>query len=119
MAQIGDTIWHFDENRRVYERDDTGRAFGGPIYAEYYKPYKIVGEEARSWIVESNTFKQKVAKNRIDRSPTEWFSDAARLDNIWKHDHRHKIRNLIDQADAATLRKVAEIIGYQPSPNVS
>lgn len=44
---VGSTVWRFDVNRREYEVVD-GRKI---IYRSHWRPLKITGETARSWIV--------------------------------------------------------------------
>jgi hypothetical protein len=113
MTKVGDIIWHFDDNRRVYERDGLGRAVGGPIYDEHFIACTITGEVGRSWLVYALGIEEKIAKVRIDQPHSNWFSNTGRIDDIWIHDHRHKICELIFGSNAATMRKVAEVIGYK------
>ena len=53
--QVGDTIWYFDTNRRVYPPPEPGRiwASGGPIWREHWRPVQITGETSRSWVLGS------------------------------------------------------------------
>ena len=37
-------------------------------------------------------------------------------DDVWKHEHRHKIASLVGSIkDVTLLRKVAEVAGYTPN----
>lgn len=45
-------VWLFDINRRVYQRDASGRAFGSPIWREHWEEQVIVGETRVSWVTE-------------------------------------------------------------------
>jgi hypothetical protein len=100
--KVGDTIYRFDEYRRVYKRDENGRASGGPIYREHFMPVKITGEGPRSW-------------TRCTQ-PSDYYTAQSVEDAVFVHCHGYKIRALIDRCNAAELRKIAEIIGYQPEP---
>ena len=66
MPAIGDKVWRFDQNRRVYARDENGKARGGPIWREHWEPLEIIGETTRSWIIgrhgASVQFGDKIAK---------------------------------------------------------
>ena len=107
--RIGDTLYHFDVNRRVYSKPPAGsdRIWGDIIYAEHFKALKIVGETRVSWLLEHN---YKVKKDAIG---TLFLTQEQMSDNIWSHHHRHKIRDLLDQANAAELRTIGGILGYQ------
>ena len=48
---LGQTVWVFNENRRVYNKDANGRSVGAPIYREKWIETTITGETTRSWIV--------------------------------------------------------------------
>lgn len=104
--KIGDTIWIFDTNCRVYVSAD-GRSSGSPIYRKYWHETKITGESARSWI----TAYGKVPK----RGPhPKWAFTAAEVDDdCWMRDHRYKITRMVESCDLPALRKVAEIVGYK------
>lgn len=48
---VGMKVWAFDQNHRVYKRDERGKAIGGPIWREHWVPMEVVGETSRSWLV--------------------------------------------------------------------
>jgi hypothetical protein len=115
--KLGDTLYRFDGNRRVYRE---GGAFGGggPIYREHFEPLKIVGENRMSWILERGW---KVRKSDL-KGEAESFQYGGRgfftaegmeLD-IWLHDHKHRIVAYIErQATPTQLKQIAELIGYK------
>ena len=115
--QIGDTLYRFDGNRRVY-RDRTALGGGGPIYREHFEPLKIVGENKVSWILERGW---KVRKSDLKGETKSFhyggrgfFTAEGMATDIWDHDHRHKIVDAIQrQATPTQLRQVAELIGYE------
>jgi len=48
--QIGDKVWIFDGNRRIYE-DDKGNKTQNPWYRGHFVEKYIIGETKQSWIV--------------------------------------------------------------------
>lgn len=109
-TKIGDTVYIFDINRRIYERDGKGRSKGGPIYREHFTPYIIKGEDKRSWLVSAP------ASDYIHRIAKTHFKTAAEVDDdCWQNDHRVTVANMVLHCrDAVKLRAVAEIMGYVP-----
>lgn len=117
-VKIGDTLYRFDQNRRRYRAGPDGRSSGPPIYSEHFEPLVITGETKQSWLCREGYGDAKVNKKTLRESnggfAYSWFTKAQMEDNIWRHEHRHRIREMLDRADAATLRRVAEAIGYSP-----
>lgn len=110
--KIGDTLYYFDGNRRVYPRTKDGRQMhGSPIYAEHYVPVKIVGETRVSWLLE---YGWKASKRSVAGSVGPVLTKEAMEDDVWCSVHRFKIRDLFDRAPAPTVRRVADILGYKP-----
>jgi hypothetical protein len=114
MVGIGDTLYRFDVNRRVYQKG--GQFSGGPIYREHFEPLKIEGENARSWVLERGW---KVNKKTLRGEAASFsyggrgFFTAEQMEaDIWQHDHRHKIRDLFDRCSVAQLREIANLLGY-------
>ena len=106
--QIGDTVYIFDINHRIYERDENGRSKGGPIYREHFRPYVIRGEEKRSWIVcaPNSNFTRKIVK-------TAFKTEAEVDDDCWQNDHRVHVANMVLYCrDTEKLRAVAKVMGY-------
>jgi hypothetical protein len=113
---IGSTVWVFDHNYRTY--DDNRKL----IYRDHWRPTEITGETRASWITRYG----KVPKKADDRgrrlvsqggySPLRAALTAAEVeDDIWTSSHAHKIADQVRHCDAATLRKIAELIGYEPT----
>jgi hypothetical protein len=115
--KVGDTLHKFDENRRVYERVN-GRATGAPIYAEHFSAHVIVGETARSWLLNMGHGQiVKVSKKDLHEAVPrflghQWYTAQGKIDHLWVKSHVHKLRDLLDRADAAKLRAIADILGY-------
>jgi hypothetical protein len=112
--KIGDTLHHFDTNRRQYTAPAPGREWGDLIYAEHFTAHVIVGETTGAWIVESGYGRpQKVGRRLIGKGV--WFTDAGKADHLWVYSHRYKLRELLDRATADQLRAVADVLGYRES----
>ena len=110
MPEIGDTVYQFDINHRVYARDAAGRAQGGPIYREYFRPYVITGTDKRSWLVSApgSDRQFKVSKDKV-------LTSGQMDEQCWVEDHRIKVVRLVDQCrDPAVLKSVAALLGYAP-----
>jgi hypothetical protein len=105
---VGDTVYEFDENHRVYRQDANGRSHGSPIHREYWRPHVVVGEEKRSWLISrdgSTRFARKVAKGKV--------ATKQEVDDDCVVHERHKLVQAIQECrDADLLRKVAEVLGY-------
>lgn len=119
---IGQTIWIYDGNHRVYEKREPGKPYagGGPIYRMSWRPQKIVGENKVSWITERGV---KVRKKAPDGRHGVAMTKQELEDAIFAHDHKHKIVDRINygthgkgHVSPATLREIAKLIGYEPPP---
>jgi hypothetical protein len=125
--KVGDTVWLFDGNHRVYENDD-GTKSSGAIYSKHFMPRVIEGETKQSWILQ---YGQKVPKKangepeadtrKVTTRPgfhsVVYLTQKAKDDNIWIHMNRHVISHaVIGLTDIDMLKKVAAIIGYKATP---
>lgn len=105
---IGKKVWLFDENRRRYRKDESGRSLGGPpIWREHWYQVEITGETSRSWIIKNVG---KIPK-RDGRGIA--FSEDEINKASFVHDNRHKIAELVRNLQYDQLKKVADIIGYE------
>lgn len=109
------TYYTFDLNRRVYARDGNGRSHGGPIYAEHFRPIKIVGENEREYICEYGTINKRSKKYTVGRDKWEIYTEEEREAAIWRNNHRHRLTRHIERIqDVALLKKIAELAAYEP-----
>lgn len=111
--QVGETIWVFDVNRRVYRRDKDGKAYGSPIWREHWVSYKVTGETSRSWLLE---YGGKCPKKRDMHDMRKFaFSQAEIDERQWHEDHAHQIRRKVAYATLTTdqWKQIAAIIGYK------
>jgi len=111
---VGDKVYRFDGNVRVYDRAGFG---GAAIYEKHFVEEEIIGETNRSWITSRG---YKISKKdgscpaAMQYAGRGFFTFQAMQDDIWRNNHRHKIERLLGQASAHQLRQVADILGYQP-----
>jgi hypothetical protein len=130
QLKIGDSVWIFDSNHRVYPKPEPGHSYagGGPIYREHWRERFIIGETSRSWLIGYRRdgtpvhSRIKVAKtlpgsihcsgrgygpSKIAYSWTEVEAD------VWAHGHRYPIVRMVERCDGETLKQVAALIGYE------
>jgi hypothetical protein len=103
---VGDTIWEFDSNRRVYPKD---KSIGsGPIWREHWVALPITGETSRSWIV-GHGWPKKVPKKGPHRGYA--FSQAEIDDLEYVHDKCWRIAKQVERCDDANvLRKIEQLL---------
>ena len=110
--KIGDKIYRFDGNVRSYDRNRRC------IYEKHFVEHDIVGETKLSWVTDKGGFKiskrDGTCPKAMQFAGRGFFTFEEMQDDIWQHVHRYKIERLLVQASPDKLRKVAEIIGYQP-----
>ena len=118
MLKVGDTIWLHDINRRVYAKDVNGRSVGAPIFSEQFTPYVISGETKKSWLITWGTQLIRVNKETMrstDRfGGCSWHTEAGKVEQIWFHEHHHKIAQKLQYGKLSVLQlqAVGRIIGY-------
>lgn len=118
--KIGTTLWEFDENRRVYR--DKSYGGGGIIYRGHFKEMRIYDQTHGTWLVESLTGGHRGSINKKTlREPSkggrpgnQYYTPQAMEDQVWLHDHRHKVIDALRNAPADVCRQVAELLGYDP-----
>ena len=113
MPEIGDPVWYFDENHRVYERDENGRSHGGPIWREHWRPAEVVGETRVSWIIGAGTDKRKYEITRIKKK--DWPGGLAlSQDDIDRREFiagSHRIGSRIFACrDYDTLKAISDLL---------
>jgi hypothetical protein len=104
--KVGDTIWVFDENRRVYARDEKGHSVGRPIWRECWRPVPIRGETKVSWVTD---FGAKINK----KSPGDRvaFSEADIDRAAYVEDARQNLRRRVEWCrDYETLKAIEALL---------
>lgn len=119
---VGSPVWVFDENRRVYSTDAQG--WNKLVWRAHWVRRRIWGENSRSWLVgPDGSFKPKrlasIPKRGPFKSTGPWrlvaYSEAEIDQHEWVHDHADEIGQKVGGlTDFATLRMVANAIGYAP-----
>jgi hypothetical protein len=121
---IGSTVWVFDQNHREYPPTPAGRLWptSGPIYRAHWVATKITGENRLNWITCYGKIPKKPnadGQRRIPRggySPIRVaFTPAEVDDDVWLHEHARRIAERTERCDVATLKKIAALIGYEPT----
>ena len=109
--KVGDTVWVFDPNFRVYRKDANGHSTSGPIWRESWRPYLIESETSRRWVLKYGRI--KVPKKRADF--TNLAYSQSEIDELgWMHDRRAKIVRMVQQcSNTAVLRHIAALVGYK------
>lgn len=123
MLKVGDTIWRFDHNHRVYRPLKPGEppyaSRGAPIYREYWVPTKITGETRVSW----ETCYGKVPKNGKDRRRKGWCFTQEEVDHdVWIDAYRYRIERAVlyalarrfDHGYYERVQAIAKAIDFKP-----
>lgn len=119
--KVGDVVWMFDSNRRVYPEGISA----APIYREHWTTLVIVGETAQSWLIGWNPRHPlhkawKLSKKDPTRAKLQnrWYrietSQQAVDADCWAHEHRYAIARIVQSVvDGEMLRRIVDLIGYQ------
>lgn len=108
---VGDTVYYFDENRRIYRRED-GMS-GRPIYREHFRPVVIVDEVAKSWVLNVMVTIKDRSVTKVSKATAEtMFFTAAEVDRaVWVEENAFRIRSFVrDCDDYETLRAIDAVI---------
>jgi len=110
---IGSTVWMRDPNKRG-------------TYREKWVEAEVRAETSRSWIVVRKGWarnEEDVQRLGVKLPKKATAEDARRLglslsiqaieEEAWLQEHRWRVARLVENADVATLRKVAELVGYK------
>lgn len=98
--KVGDTVWLFDGNRRVYENGNTAPTFEKHFYQEV-----IDGETSRSWLIRRSKFSKK------DPLGSGIYTDEQKADKIWERANRYKIMDKIHWCSIEKLKQIDNILG--------
>lgn len=110
--RIGDTVYilivvEYDDNRRIYHKDEKGHSYGGPIYREHFRAVRIKAETTRSWIV--SYYDRKIPKSTLEGCYT--FEQVE--EKVWDHENRYKIARLVDSCSLDQLKMIAGIFDWK------
>jgi hypothetical protein len=113
---VGSTVYLFDQNCRVYQKNEDGRAIGPPIWIEHWRPYKIVGENRMMWLLEGGEkFPKKNGTRTAARGGYTGMTVATSWEAVkeqeWLHVHRYSIARAVERCqDISTLRQISAIL---------
>lgn len=115
--KIGQTVWLFNCNRRVYGPD----GHGAPIYREYFVPYVIKGETRTSWLLGENLkINKATGELRPERggfyglSPHVFTTEEEVNDACYIHCNAYEISRLVQQCrNAKVLRTIANMLSLE------
>lgn len=111
---IGDKVWIFDGNRRVYAPG----SHGGPIYREHFVVHTIAGETRSSWVLDNGWKINKttgslrfVGKGNYAVGAQVFTSEYDVEDACYVYDNRPDIANLVLRCrNAKVLRTIHGIL---------
>lgn len=125
--KIGDSVWIYDSNCRIYPKDENGKHIpnSSPDYRLSWLEKFVIGETRISWIVANSRDAKPGQKWRCHKIPKkpEFQSTEVRgvaysaeeLDAaVWQSSHRWRVIRMVEHCNGDTLRKIAELVGYQP-----
>jgi hypothetical protein len=115
--KVGDPVWYFDENRRVYKPG----TMSPPIWREHWVRKCIIGETSRSWIVgyerQDPRDGQKLSKKELaaPERPKGWAFSEEEIDRLaWMHENRHALSEAVRRCrDYRTLKEIAALIAFE------
>ena len=121
---IGSVVWKLTTEIRHYAKDEKGRSFGGLLRRPQWIEWQIQGETSRSWIAVRKGISPASINQLGVKIPKRATPDEARQlgfalsekdieDDVWQHEHRNRVMQAVQRVDVETLRKIAEMIGYQ------
>lgn len=113
--KVGEKVYVFDPNHRVYERDANGHSHGAPIYREHFVEREIVGETPRSWIVgyPGSKVDDRCSLKYSKKNPVGLYTLEGIDEEIYVHDNAYKIAEIVHRLDYKTLKAIAELVGYK------
>lgn len=110
---IGDTVYYFDQNRRIYPKDEDGRQIGRPIYLEHFRPVVIMGEVAKSWLLNVSVTIGDRSVTKVSKAVAEtMFFTMDEVDKaVWVEENAYRIRSFVrDCDDYETMQAIDAVI---------
>ena len=114
--KVGDAVWIFDINHRVYAKsaEDIARHGRGPIWREHWVKHTITGETSRSWLC-GPSWKPDAIK--VPKKGASAYSVAFSEEDIerraWIERHARELGEHVSRSqDYALLRHIADLVGY-------
>ena len=116
--EVGQRVWFFNENNRVYAKTPEERSVhgSGPIYEKHFVEKIVSGIEGRSYVMNYPGWEGKFSGHKVSFKLAErtHYTDAEKDDDVWVRHHRYGIVRRVERANHGTLKKIAELVGYKP-----
>jgi hypothetical protein len=103
-------FYHFDVNRRVYEKDGIKR--NSPYYDEHFVKIEIIEETDKEYICQfGRTINKRSMLYKIDSSTRKKvFTEQEKEDDIYVNSKAHRLAELVRKSDANTLRDIERLL---------
>ena len=116
VPKVGDVVWFFDQNRRVYVNH--GFSSGAPIWREHWVKMVVCAENKRSIFVGESMGRSKrtdKAQWSNGETPAGYARDEQEIAALrWAKDNVFPIvRRVQNDATPAQLAAIADLLGYQ------
>jgi hypothetical protein len=103
MFKVGDEVFVFDRNNRVYDEDKR------TIYRKFYVPRVIVGETKISWLLGYDETDTRPERHK--KSSGSIFTARMVDDMDWMHDKRYRISEQVKSCfDVVKLKQIKELL---------
>lgn len=109
---IGETLYTYDTNRRVYVGQGTRRM---PDPEKYWRGHVVIGENKVSWLLEDG---YKVDKKTLELRGIRNFyglykqvyTAATKAEKEWRDKNHRRIVKAVECADTTTLRAIDALL---------
>jgi hypothetical protein len=114
--KVGDVLWRFDQNCRVYPTDAAGKTIpGGPIYSRHFRPVVIIGETRGTWLVgDHGRWKVNKKTLRTAKDADGWhvqmFTKEQMDDMVYVNDHALPLSEKVRSCrNVMLLKQIAQL----------
>ena len=98
--KIGDTVWLFDGNRRIYANEGKNK-FSAPIYREHFYPVKIEGETSRSWLIHGEKY---------SKTNPSFYTEQEKENDVWRNENKRSIVEAIESCTTDKLKEISKLL---------
>lgn len=114
VPKVGDTLFIYDDNYRVYRKVPRGESSGSPIYRESWRPTRVTSETSRSITISHYGKKFAKADFYDGKCPLNILRTTQEVDDAtWRNNNVYPLRDHLRTLDTATLKEIARIAGYK------
>ncbi len=106
-------FYHFDVNRRIYEKDGIKRK--SPYYDEHFVKIKIIEETDKEYICQfGRTINKRSMLYKIDSlTRKKVFTEQEKEDDIYVSSKAYSLAELVRKSDANTLREIERLLSVK------